>query len=52
MYGQIFVTETARTDFLNFITDSKIFVNEARYRQQDVIFKQYRSKCYSWLAYI
>jgi hypothetical protein len=39
MYGQIFVTETARTDFLNFITDSKIFVNEARYRQQDVNFQ-------------
>ena len=39
MYGQIFVTETARTDFLNFITDSKIFVNDARYRQQDVNFQ-------------
>jgi len=39
MYGQIFVTETARTDFLNFVTDSKIFVNDARYRQQDVNFQ-------------
>ena len=39
MYGQIFVTETARTDFLNFVTNSKIFVNEGRYRQQDDNFK-------------
>tara|TARA_B100001057_G_scaffold359921_1_gene362189 strand:+ start:2421 stop:3878 length:1458 start_codon:yes stop_codon:yes gene_type:complete len=39
MYGQIFVTETARTDFLNFITDNKIFVNDARYRQQDKNFQ-------------
>ena len=39
MYGHIFVTETARTDFLNFITDSKIFVNEGRYRQQDKNFQ-------------
>lgn len=35
MYGNLYVPDVSRTDFLNFITANKLFTNDGRYRDQD-----------------
>ena len=35
MYGHLYVSETSRDAFLNFITNNKLFPTEGRYRDQD-----------------
>ena len=35
MYGNLYVPDVSRTDFLNFITTNKLFANDGRYRDQD-----------------